>query len=120
MSTREKLRLIARAYFATPVLCNDLASMSIIEFVVFWPLEENPLNPLPHRDASKHFCKQSRPRSGSSYGSCLIRVYSVCFRKYDKIGIDPTLVDMTNNFFVLCRIMKVYLYIIIHSGWSLA
>ena len=29
------------------------------------------------------FCKQSRPRSGSSYKSCQIRVYSVCLWKYD-------------------------------------
>ena len=26
-------------------------------------------NPLPHRDALQHFCKQSRPRLGSSYWS---------------------------------------------------
>ena len=31
-------------------------------------------NPLPHRDAFKHFCKHSRPRSGSSCKSCLIRI----------------------------------------------
>ena len=32
---------------------------------------------------------------------------------------DPTLVDLTSNFFVLCTSVKV-IYIIIHSGWSLA
>ena len=32
-------------------------------------------NPLPHRGAFLLFCKQSRPRSGSSCKSCLIRVY---------------------------------------------
>ena len=41
------------------------------------------LNSLLHRDAIGHFCKQSRPRSGSSCKSCLIKVYSVCLWKYD-------------------------------------
>ena len=41
------------------------------------------INPLPHRDTFWYFCKQSRPRSGSSYKSCLIRVFSVCLWKYD-------------------------------------
>ena len=48
--------------------------------------------------------------------SCLIRGYSVCLWKYDIS--DPTKVDLTSNFFVLCTNMKVY--IIIHSGRSLA
>ena len=53
------------------------------------------------------FCKQSRPRSGSSCKSFLIRVHSVCLWKYDIS--DLTLVDLTCNFFVLCTNMKVYL-----------
>ena len=40
--------------------------------------------------------------------SCMIRVYFVCLWKYDIS--DPTLVDMTTNFSVLCSNMKVYLY----------
>ena len=28
--------------------------------------------------------------------------------------------DLASNFFVLCLIMKVYLYLIINGGWSLA
>ena len=32
----------------------------------------NRFNPLPHRDAFQRFCKQSRPRSGSSCKRCLI------------------------------------------------
>ena len=31
---------------------------------------------------------------------------------------DPTLVDLTSNFLVLCTNLKVY-YIIIHSGWGI-
>ena len=53
-------------------------------------------NPLSHRDTFKCFCKQSRPRSGSSCKSCLIRVYSVCLWKYDIS--DPILVDLTSIF----------------------
>ena len=34
------------------------------------------------------------------------------------IRYDRTLVDVTSNFFVLCTNMNIY--IIIHSGWSLA
>ena len=34
--------------------------------------------------------------------------------KYD-LRYDPTLVDLTSNFFVLCA----NVYVIIHSGWSL-
>ena len=40
-------------------------------------------NPLPHRDASLHFCKQSRHRSGSSRKNCLISVFSVCIWTYN-------------------------------------
>ena len=36
------------------------------------------------------------------------------------IRYDPTLVDLTSNFFVLCTNMNVFIYIIIHSGLSLA
>ena len=54
------------------------------------------------------FCIQSRPRSGSSCKSCLIRVSSFCLWKYDIS--DPTLVDLTGYFFVPCTNMKVYLY----------
>ena len=35
------------------------------------------------------------------------------------IRYDPTIADLTSNFFVLCTNMKVT-NIIIHSGWSLA
>ena len=78
----------------------------------------NYCNPLPHRDAFKCLCKQSRLRSGSFYKSCLIRVYSGCLLKYDIS--DITVVDLTSNFFLCtCTNMKVY-FIIIHSGWSLA
>ena len=45
-------------------------------------------NPLPHNVAILRFCKQSRPRSGSSCKCCLIKsclmsFYSVCPKKYD-------------------------------------
>ena len=43
------------------------------------------------------FCKQSRPR-----------VYPVCFQNCDMS--DPTLVDLTSKFFILCTNMNVYLY----------
>ena len=57
------------------------------------------------------------------------QVYSVCFWNCDIS--DPTLVDLTSNFFVLCTKVKVYIMMhlhlglhclpeIIHSGWSLA
>ena len=61
-------------------------------------------NILPQIDAVFRFCKQSRPRSGSSYKSCLILVYYVCLWKHDIS--DPTLVDLTSYFFVLCTSMK--------------
>ena len=47
------------------------------------------------------------PDSGSSCKSCMIIVYSVCLWQYDIS--DPTLMDMTSNFFVLCNNMKVCL-----------
>ena len=47
---------------------------------------------------------------------CLIRVYSVCLRKYDIS--DPTLVNLTHNFFYVST--SKFIYIIIHRGWSLA
>ena len=38
-----------------------------------------------------------------------IRIHSICLWKYGLL--DPTLVEMKHNFFVLCANMKVYLYI---------
>ena len=35
-------------------------------------------------------------------------VYSVCLWKYDIA--DPTLVDLTSDFFVICANMKAYFY----------
>ena len=49
----------------------------------FKELYSNFFNSLPYRDTFWHFCKKSRPRSGSSCKSCLIRAYSVCLLKYD-------------------------------------
>ena len=51
------------------------------------------LYPLPHRGPFLRFCKQSRPRSGSSCKSCLIRVYSYGNMLYR---------NLTSSFFVLC------------------
>ena len=53
----------------------------------------------------KHFCKQSRPSSGSSCKSCLIRVYSVCLWTYDIS--DPTQLDLKSNFFVLSFLLLI-------------
>ena len=56
---------------------------------------------------------------------CLIMVYSVYLWQYDIS--DPTIVDLTSNFFVLCTNMNVYLYncswraepsIVIHEEWA--
>ena len=44
---------------------------------------------------------------------------STLFALGNMIRYDPTLVDFTSNFFILCTNVKVYLYNI-HSGWSLA
>ena len=77
------------------------------------------VSPLSHRDTFWLFCKQSRPRSGSSCKSYLIRLYSVSYG--NMIRYDPTLVNLTSIFFVLCTNMKfIFIYIIIHGGWSLA
>ena len=43
---------------------------------------------------------------------------STLFAYGNMIRSDPTLVELTSSFFILCTKMKVY--IIIHSGWSLA
>ena len=45
--------------------------------------------------------------------SCLTTVCSICVSKYDIS--DPTLVDRTSSFFVLCTNLKVYLFN--HSKW---
>ena len=60
------------------------------------------------------FANRNRSRSGSSWKSCLIRVYSVCWWKYDIS--DPTLEDLTSNFFVLCTNMKIYLWLFTVGG----
>ena len=61
------------------------------------------VNPLPQRDANR----------ADSDQATLVRAlpdqsYSVCLWKYDIP--DPTQVDLTSNFFVLCTNVKVYLY----------
>ena len=66
------------------------------------------LNLLLQRDPFLTLCKQSRPRSGSSGKSCLIRVYYVCLWK-SEIS-DPTLLDLISNSFALYTNMNIYLY----------
>ena len=53
---------------------------------------------LPHRDAFKHLYKQEQTHIRQ-----LFFAYGNMFR------YDPTLVDLTSNFFVLCTNVKVYL-----------
>ena len=43
---------------------------------------------------------------------------STLFDYGNMIRYDPTLVDLTSNFFVLCTNLKKNIYIIIHNGWS--
>ena len=45
-------------------------------------------------------------------------VGSTLFAYGNMIRYDPTLVDLTSNVFVLCTNVN-FIYIIIHSGWSL-
>ena len=97
-------------FFTVPQFLGALASVhckhvsaseKTLASIRFWFLSHKslamvrPLKFVPHRDALKHFCKQSRPKSGSSCKSCLIRVL-----------YDPSIVDLTVNFFVLCKSMK--------------
>ena len=72
------------------------------------------VNPLTHRDA---FCKQSRPRSGSSCKSCLIWVYSVCYWNMKYLILHNWTWQIISLFYVP---KWKFTYIIIHSGWSLA
>ena len=58
---------------------------------------------LPHREVCLRFANRAGPDKAA-----LIRVYCVCLWKYDIS--DPTLVDLTSNFFVPFTNMKVYLY----------
>ena len=46
--------------------------------------------------------------------SCPIRIYSVCLWEYDVS--DPTLVDLTSNYFVLCTNMNVFISLFIVGG----
>ena len=50
--------------------------------------------------------------------AALVRSGSTLFAYGNKIRYDHTLVDLTSIFFVLCTNVKVY--VVIHSGWSLA
>ena len=73
----------------------------------------NGFNHLPHREACWQICKQSRPRSGSSYKSCLINVYTVCSWKCDIF--DPTQVDLTCIAISLFYVQAwKFIYLIIH------
>ena len=44
------------------------------------------------------------------YQAALVRSGSTLFAYGNVIRYDTTLVDLTSNFFVLCTIVKVYLY----------
>ena len=55
-------------------------------------------NLLPHRRLLTHLQTEELPNQGLL---CLLRKYDIS---------DPTLVDLTSNFFVLCTNMKIYLY----------
>ena len=69
----------------TPIL-NSLYFNVLIHF-----------NPLPHRDAFQHYSKQSRPRSGCT---CKTRLIRALFAYGNMIRYDPILVDLTSNLFV--------------------
>ena len=61
------------------------------------------VKPLPHRYVCLRFAYRAGPDKAA-----LIRDDCVCLWKYDTS--DPTLVDLTSNFFVPYTNMKVYLY----------
>ena len=65
-------------------------------------------NPLPHIAPFNAIANRADPDQAALVKSCLIRVYSVCLWKYEIS--DPTHVDLTSNFFVLCTKVKVYIY----------
>ena len=70
------------------------------------------LNPLPHRDAfSKLQTEQTQTRQLAAGSGSTLFAYG------NMIRYDPTLVDLTSNFYV--QAWK-FIYIIIQSGWSLA
>ena len=64
-------------YFSRPK-SNFLALFNVTRIFNFIALALYP------KDTFLCFSKQSRPRSGRSCRSCLIRVYSVCLWKYSK------------------------------------
>ena len=66
------------------------------------------VNPLPHRATFNTFANRAEPDQ-----IALVRAAwsgSTLYAYGDMIRYDPTLVDLTSNFFVLCTNMKVYLY----------
>ena len=72
------------------------------------------INPLPHRDA---FANRADPDQAA-----LVRATwsgSTLFAYGSMIRYDPTLVDLTSNFFFYVQTWK-FIYIIIYSGRSLA
>ena len=52
-------------------------------------------------------------------GFFTLLIGSTLFAYENMIRYDPTLVDLTDNFFVIHTKVKVY-YVNIYSGWSLA
>ena len=58
---------------------------------------------LPHRDAFSRFANRADLNQAAP-----TRVYSICLWKYDIA--NPTQMNLTSNFLVLCTNMKVYLY----------
>ena len=60
---------------------------------------------LPHRDA---FANRADPDQAALVRAALSG--STLFAYGNMINYDPTLVDLTSNFFVQCTNVKVYLY----------
>ena len=78
---------------------ENVVGCKVSYYIIFFSLVQNNMNcsgnnsfrclTIYLRDAFKRFCKQSKPRSGRSCKSCLIRVYSACG------NTDKTLYNIT-------------------------
>ena len=64
--------------------------------------------PLPRRDIFNAFSNRADPDQAAFFRAALSG--STLFAYGNMIRYDPTLVDLTSNFCVLCTNVKVYLY----------
>ena len=91
--------------FSTVLLYLEISEHSLWEYTFN---TGNTLNPLLHRDSFDAFTNRADPDQAALTRAAWSQ--SSLFANGNMIRYDPTLVDLTSNFLILCTNTKIYVY----------